>query len=125
VSHSSSQVYGALPPGPGNGEVKVQTCVVSPDEDVPLPVYDSDGTPAAEDEIFWTVALERADCPYHPPTSVVVVTFTGRTLSADWSSCHNPGPADLRFRVTVVAVRRAGGVAVDRTTFGHTKATYR
>lgn len=125
VSHVTCGIYGAVTPGPGDGEVKVETSVVAPGEDVPLPAYDSDGAHAAEDEILWTVALERADCPYHPPTSVILVDFTGRTLTADWSSCHNPGPADLRFRVTVVAVRGSGGVAVDRRSFGATKADYR
>jgi len=125
VNHLSSQVYGAVPSGPGTGEVKVETAVLASGEDVPLPVYDSDGTPAAADEIFWSVALERVDCPYHPPSSVVLVSFAGRTLTADWSSCHNPGPTDLRFRVTVVAVRGAGGVSVERSGFGRVKAAYR
>lgn len=125
VNHLSSQVYGAVPPGTGTGEVKVDTFVMAHGEDVPLPVYDSDGATAAENEIFWSVALERADCAYHPPSSVIIVDFVGRTLVADWSSCHYPGPADLRFRVTVVAVRGAGTVSVDRTSFGRVKAGYR
>jgi hypothetical protein len=125
VNHVASQVYGAVPPGQGTGEVKVETYVLANGEDVPLPAYDSDGTPAAENEIFWSVALERADCAYHPPSSVILLDFVGRTLAADWSSCHNPGPSDLRFRVTVVAVRGAGSVSVDPTSFGRVKAEYR
>jgi len=125
VDHASSEVYGAVPAGPGTGEVKVQTYAMTHGDDVPLPVYDSDGLPAAENEIFWSIALERADCPTHPPSSVIIVDFTGRTLAADWSSCHNPGPTDLSFRVTVVAVRGAGATAAEGTSFGRLKADYR
>lgn len=123
--HVQAEIYGAFPPGAGNGEVKVETHVLEGGETVPLPVYDSDGTEAGEEEVFWTVSLEDAVCSYHPPASIVELRFAGRTLDPEWSSCHNPGPSELRFRVTVVAVRGAGPVGVDTGSFGSVKAGFR
>ena len=125
VFRVASGLYGAPPAAAGTGEVVVESHVLADGELVPLPVYPSDGAVAAETEVFWTVALESAVCPTHPPSSSIEVLFSGRELVAEWSSCHNPGPTDLRFRVTVVAVRAAGSVGVEDRGFGAVKSGYR
>lgn len=123
--HVQAEFYGTLPTTAGSGEVKVETHVLEDGQTVPLPVYDSDGTSAGEEEVFWTVSLEDAVCLTHPPASLIELRFTGRTLDAEWSSCHNPGPTELRFRITVVAVRGADPVGLDDGSFGRVKAEFR
>jgi hypothetical protein len=125
VRHVVTEIYGTLPSTPGTGEVKVEQHVLSDGEVIPLPAFDSDGRVALDGELFWTVALEAAICDYQPPSSAIEVRFVGRTLQGEWSSCHNPGPTDLRFRVTVVAVRGPDPTAVESETFGRAKSRFR
>jgi hypothetical protein len=125
VSHILTTVHGTLPTAKGDGEVLVEVHVLEDGDTIPLPVYPSDGATALEEELFWTMALEDVECLTHPPSSAIEANFVGRTLSAEWSSCHNPGPTDLKFRVTVVAVRSSGSIAVDSESFGRVKSRYR
>ncbi len=125
VFRVASQVWGSVPVASGTGEVAVEVVVLADGESVPLPTYASDGASAAESEVFWTLALESAICEYQPPSSAIEASFSGRELFADWSSCHNPGPSDLRFRATVIAVRGAAPSPVEGDSFGGVKARYR
>jgi hypothetical protein len=138
----STYLYGNVPSGQTVGEVAVTQAVIRQGDTVPAPTY-SDGTSAANDEVFWTASLWRAQFGSAPCIAWPIlsdgdgceIAFSGRTLSHAHAVVMSGGHCvsdfvgwptdDVQVLVTVVAVRQALPVGTERKTWGSLKLHYR
>jgi len=126
-------IWGTLPTPPVEGEVAIDQYEMFDGDVVPLSVYPSDGTPATEEEMFWTCALLDLsfECSSGALTARAahVAIFTGRLLDlsiAERDAAKGTTPSlPPKILVTVVAIRQSNESAVEPDSFGEIKAMLR
>jgi len=110
---------------PPRSEIQGTGMLLFHGQEFPLPVYVTDGTPAAMSELYWIVRPSTAihgTCASEA-TGRVTIEFDGRRLVMDPATCPDGSPNSVW--VDVFAFRAPAPVGVGHTTFGSVKSAYR